>query len=77
VWRKKKLEMPGFAGKRGVLRSASFSRKEAFRVSASKHPDRVDRKRNIRNRQRRIQRRLAERVWSPQDAPMFRAGNIH
>ena len=46
-------------------------------MSASKHQDRVDRKRNLRNRQRRIQRRLAERVWSPQDAPMFRASNIH
>jgi hypothetical protein len=46
-------------------------------VSASKHPDRVERKRNLLNRQRRIKHRLRDRVWSPQDVPMFRAGNIH
>ena len=28
------------------------------------------------NRQRRIQRRLRERQWAPQDRPMFAAGNI-
>ena len=77
LWRKKKLEMLRFAGKREMLISASFNRREAFRVSASKHQDRVERKRKLRNRQRRIERRLRDRAWAPQDSPMFRASNIH
>jgi hypothetical protein len=46
-------------------------------VSASKHQSRVDRKRKLRNAQRRIQSRLRERAWAPQDQPMFRARHIH
>jgi hypothetical protein len=46
-------------------------------VSASKHQSRADRKRKLKNRLRRICRRLRERAWAPQDQPMFRARNIH
>jgi len=31
----------------------------------------------LNNRKRRIQYRLRERLWAPQDQPMFRARNIH
>jgi len=34
-------------------------------------------KRILENRKRRIAFRLRERVWSPQDRPMFSAGNVH
>jgi hypothetical protein len=37
----------------------------------------VERKRILRNRKRRIERRLRDRVWAPQERPMFRAGNLH
>jgi len=45
-------------------------RTEAFRVSTSKLQKLI-------NRKRRIQYRLRERAWSPQDRPMFTARNIH
>jgi hypothetical protein len=35
------------------------------------------RARKLANRKRRIQYRLRERVWAPQDRPMFTAANIH
>ena len=35
------------------------------------------RTRKLINRKRRIQYRLRDRVWSPQDEPMLRASNIH
>src|SRR5437867_1864434 len=50
---------------------------EAFRVSKSKHDRQVERKRVLKNRQRRIEYRLRDRAWSPQDEPMLRARNIH
>ncbi len=37
----------------------------------------TNRTRKLENRKRRIQRRLRERQWSPQDHPMLGAGNIH
>ena len=46
-------------------------------MSASKHQKHVDRKRKLKNAQRRIRDRLGERAGSPQDEPMFRARNIH
>ena len=51
--------------------------KEAFRVSNRKQQKAFERKRKLRNRRRRIQYRLRDRVWAPQDRPMFTAGNIH
>ena len=50
---------------------------EAFRVNSSQHQKRVERKRILNNRRRRIRRRLRTRAWAPQDQPMFRAANIH
>ena len=35
------------------------------------------RRQKLRNRKRRIQRRLRKREWAPQDRPMFTASNIH
>gem|GEM_PF-5606196 len=37
----------------------------------------VERRRKLRNRRRRIQYRLRDINWTPQDEPMFTAGNIH
>ena len=31
----------------------------------------------LKNRKRRIERRLAPKSWPPQDSPMFSASNIH
>jgi len=45
-------------------------------VSDRKHQKRVERKRRLRNRRRRIQYRLRDRAWVPQDRPMFTASNI-
>ena len=36
----------------------------------------AERKRILRNRRRRIERRLGERAWTPQHRPLFRASNI-
>ena len=46
-------------------------------MSASKQHKHRDRKRKLRNAQRRIRHRLRDRAWAPQDRPMFRARNIH
>src|SRR4051812_9576939 len=70
----KKLEMPCVFG---YTDPCKYQSREAFRVSASKHQKQVDRKRKIRNAQRRIRHRLRERTWIPQELPMFRARNIH
>ena len=35
------------------------------------------RQQKVRNRKRRIERRLRARNWSKQDEPMFKASNIH
>jgi hypothetical protein len=45
-------------------------------VNGNRAQKRVERKRILRNRRRRIERRLRDRVWSPQDRPMFRAGSV-
>jgi hypothetical protein len=45
-------------------------------VSKSKAQNKVERKRRLNNRQRRIRHRLREINWAPQDKPMFTAGNI-
>ena len=50
--------------------------KEAFRVSKSRTQRKVERKRNLVNRKRRIQYRLREHHWTDQPRPMFTAGNI-
>ena len=46
-------------------------------MSNSRHGKPGGFKRVLRNRKRRIADRLRERVWSPRDAPMLTAGNIH
>ena len=46
-------------------------------MSENRTGKKAERKRMLRNRQRRIVNRLRERVWAPQDRPMFRASNIH
>ena len=46
-------------------------------MSASKQQKHRDRKRKLRNAQRRIRHRLRERAGAPQDRPMFRARNIY
>ena len=38
---------------------------------------RKNRRTKLRNRERRIKYRLRERIWEPQDEPMFTASNIH
>src|SRR5713226_1296946 len=43
---------------------------EAFRVS-------TNRARILKNRKRRIEYRLRDRVWSPRDEPMLAGSNIH
>jgi len=77
AWLKKVLEMPWFAGTRGLYQKKALICKEAFRVSDRKHQKAVERKRRLRNRRRRIAYRLRDRNWSPQDEPMLRASNIH
>ncbi|MCP5117490.1 MAG: hypothetical protein GY953_42250, partial [bacterium] len=46
-------------------------------MSTSKLQTTDRRNRRLANRKRRIQFRLRNRVWSPQDRPMFTARNIH
>ena len=57
--------------------SLALLRTEAFRVSENRTRREAERKRILRNRKRRIACRLRDRVWAPQDRPMFRASNIH
>ena len=45
-------------------------------MNKSKAQSRAERKRKLVNRKRRIQYRLRDINWAPQDEPMFRAGNI-
>ena len=35
------------------------------------------RRQRLKNRKRRIQRRLRKREWAPQGKPMFTASNVH
>ena len=51
--------------------------KEAFRVIKSKAQEKVERKRKLTQRKRRIAYRLRERNWPEQPRPMFTARNIH
>ena len=46
-------------------------------MNKSKAQRKVQRKRKLINRKRRIQYRLREINWAPQDEPMFTASNIH
>ncbi len=46
-------------------------------MSNRKQQKAVERKQKLLNRRRRIQYRLRDRVWAPQDRPMFTAANIH
>ena len=46
-------------------------------MSESKRQKAAERKRKLRNRRRRIQYRLRERVWDSTSEPMFAASNIH
>lgn len=59
------------------MQKDSLIRKEALRVSDSRHDRAVERKRKLANRRRRIADRLRERVWDEQPRPMFTASNIH
>jgi hypothetical protein len=52
-------------------------RKEAFRVSKRIAQKKVERKRKLENRKRRIQHRLRDINWTDQPRPMFTAANIH
>jgi hypothetical protein len=52
-------------------------RKEAFRVSKNIAQKKVERKRKLESRKRRIQHRLRDIHWTDQPRPMFTAGNIH
>ncbi|MFQ5423634.1 MAG: hypothetical protein ACE5F9_06595 [Phycisphaerae bacterium] len=45
-------------------------------MSDRKHQKSVERKRRLRNRRRRIHDPLRDRVWAPQDRPVFTASNI-
>jgi hypothetical protein len=45
-------------------------------VNGNRAQKKVERKRILRNRRRRIAHRLREVAWAPQDRPMFRATNI-
>ena len=45
-------------------------------MNKSKAQSRAERKLKLVNRKRRIQYRLRDINWAPQDEPMFRAGNI-
>jgi hypothetical protein len=69
--------MPWFAGTKGRYKNKTLNCKEAFRVSDRKHQKVVERKRKLLNRGRRIQYRLRDRSWAPQDRPMLTAANIH
>ncbi len=46
-------------------------------MNDSKAQKKVERKGRLVNRKRRIQYRLRDIHGTPQDEPMFRAGNIH
>lgn len=46
-------------------------------MKRNKAQKRRERKQQMLRRKRRIQYRLRERTWSPQDQPMFKARNIH
>ena len=52
------------------VNNMTLTRKEAFRVSDSKHQ-------KLERRKRRIQWRLRERNWTAQPDPMLTARNIH
>jgi hypothetical protein len=52
-------------------------RKEAFRVSTIRAQSKAERKRRLVNRGQRIDYRLREVNWGPQDKPMLTASNIH
>lgn len=67
---KKYSKRLGFAYIWVVFVQKPITRKEAFRVSHS-------RAQRLINRKRRLQARLRQRPWKPQDKPMFTASNIH
>lgn len=62
--------MPHFRRIRNVTEANLHDAEEAFRVSKS-------RQQRLRNRKRRIERRLKSRNWAAQEDPMFKASNIH
>ncbi len=55
----------------------SFWLGEEFRVKSRKAEKARVRKQRIRNGRRRIEHRLRDIKWAPQDTPMFKARNIH
>ncbi len=69
--------MPGFMRIKEGVTNMALIRKEAFRVSKNIAQRKVERKRKLINRQRRIRYRLRDICWAPQDEPMFTARNIH
>jgi hypothetical protein len=66
----KKLEMPVNLGWNGFVEILNQRMKTTFRVSRN-YP------KILRNRKRRIERRLAPKHWEDQGQPMLQASNIH
>lgn len=62
--------MPASCGKVQLTERTNATTRRAFRVTAS-------RRRILRNRKRRIQRRLRDVHWPDQPEPMYKASNIH
>jgi hypothetical protein len=62
--------MPVDIGWNGFAKNNKTTMKTTFRVSR-KYP------KILRNRKRRIERRLAPRNWKAQEEPMLRGSNIH
>lgn len=74
---KKKLEMPVFAVYNRKCQPMALLHTEAFRVSSNRAQSKAERKRILKNRQRRIAYRLRGRAWDAASWPMFSARHIH
>lgn len=77
IFDKKKLEMPVFPVYNSGCQTMALLRTEAFRVSKNRTQTKAERKRVLKNRQRRMAYRLRERSWEDRARPMFSASNIH
>ena len=69
--------MPRFTRIKERVTNRTLLRKEAFRGSRNIAQEKVQRKRKLLNRKRRIQYRLGDITWRPRDEPMCTAGNVH
>jgi hypothetical protein len=56
---------------------SELNQEEALRMSEKRAKKARARKQRSRNRERRIQARLRDIAWEPQDEPMFRGSNVH